>query len=116
MLNYLTLIFVCQLVGEFLVAFFELPMPGPVVGMIILFTFMGFKGHVPDHLSSVGDSLLNHLSLLFVPAGVGVMLHFQLLGDDMLAVGFALVASTVLTIIVTALCMQYLSSLFRKDI
>jgi holin-like protein len=48
-------------------------------------------------------ALLGHLSLLFVPAGVGVMLHVRRLADEGLAIVVALVVSTALSIIVTAL-------------
>ena len=51
-------------------------------------------------------TLLSHLSLLFVPAGVGVMLHLRRLADEALAVGVALVASTALSIVVTALVVE----------
>ena len=108
MLNYLTLIFLCQLIGEFIVVMLEISIPGPVVGMVLLFLILVLKGGIPEKLAIVGDTLLGHLSLLFVPAGVGVMLHFQLLEDDLLAVGVALIISTVLTIVVTALAMQFL--------
>ncbi|MEL6783705.1 MAG: CidA/LrgA family protein [Pseudomonadota bacterium] len=109
MLNYLTLIFCCQLAGETLARSLGLPVPGPVVGMVLLFLFLAIKGHVPDDLSRVGDGLLKHLSLLFVPAGVGVMLHFRLIGDDWLPIALALVLSTVVTIIVTAWLMAKLN-------
>ncbi len=111
MLNYLTLIFVCQLVGEFIISATGLPMPGPVIGMVLLFCYLLVRGYIPDDLGAVGDGLLSHLSLLFVPAGVGVMLHFKLLGDDMLAIGLALVVSTTLTVVVTALLMRKLGNL-----
>ena len=109
MLNYLTLIFACQLVGEFFVVWAGISIPGPVIGMVLLLIFLIWRGAVPDELATVGEGLLRHLSLLFVPAGVGVMLHFGLLEEDAPAVGVALVASTVLTITVTALVMQFLS-------
>ena len=109
MLNYLTLIFACQLVGEFFVVWAGISIPGPVIGMVLLLFFLIWRGAVPDELATVGEGLLRHLSLLFVPAGVGVMLHFGLLEEDAPAVGVALVASTVLTITVTALVMQFLS-------
>ncbi|EFO29662.1 LrgA family protein [Roseibium sp. TrichSKD4] len=109
MLNYLTLIFSCQLAGELARVALDLPIPGPVLGMVLLFFFLVFKGGIPEQLSSVTGGLLNHLSLLFVPAGVGVMLHFKLLGSDWIAISIALVASTVLTIIVTAALMTYLT-------
>lgn len=109
MLNYLTLIFCCQLAGEFIIGATGLSIPGPVVGMVLLFCFLLFRGSIPEDLSSIADGLLNHLSLLFVPAGVGIMLHFKLLGDDLFAISIALVVSTVLTVIVTAVLMRKLS-------
>ena len=60
-------------------------------------------------MSSVAGALLNNLSLLFVPAGVGVMVHFELLGDDAWPLSVALVVSTVLTIVITALVMLLLN-------
>ncbi|WP_150526638.1 CidA/LrgA family protein [Roseibium sediminis] len=109
MLNYLTLIFSCQLAGELARVALGLPIPGPVLGMVLLFLFLVFKGGIPEQLASVTGGLLNHLSLLFVPAGVGLMLHFKLLGSDWLAISAALVVSTVLTIVVTATMMTLLT-------
>jgi holin-like protein len=103
MLFYLTLIFCCQLLGELIVAASGMPIPGPVAGMVILFAGLAVKGAIPDDLQSVGNALLANLSLLFVPAGTGVMVHFTLLKNDGLAVSTALVGSTVITIAVTAL-------------
>ena len=111
MLEYFTLILVCQLIGELTVTALDLPIPGPVLGMVLLFLFLVIKGHVPDSLGTVSASLLNHLSLLFVPAGVGVMVHIELLGADILPLSVALVASTILTIIVTAVLMVTLNKL-----
>ena len=109
MLNHLTLIFGCQLVGELVTRALAIPVPGPVLGMVILFLLLVFRGSIPENLSATTDGLLGHLSLLFVPAGVGVMLHFPLLGDDWIAITVALVVSTVLTIAVTALMMSRLA-------
>jgi holin-like protein len=109
MLSYVTLIFCCQLAGELFVAATGLPVPGPVIGMLLLLAGLVMRGAVPDELSNIGDALLGNLSLLFVPAGVGVMLHAQLLGRDWLPLTAALVLSTILTIAVTALVMRRLS-------
>jgi putative effector of murein hydrolase LrgA (UPF0299 family) len=76
--------------------------------MVILFCLLLFRASIPEKLSATADGLLSHLSLLFVPAGVGVMLHFPLLGDDWLAISVALIVSTVLTIAITALMMSWL--------
>jgi holin-like protein len=115
MLEYFTLILICQLVGEFAVSTINAPFPGPVVGMILLFAFLLFNGEVPEKLGNVSNSLLNNLSLLFVPAGVGVMVHVNLLGADLWPLSVAMVASTLLTIAVTALVMVILNKYTAKN-
>ncbi|GAB5460997.1 CidA/LrgA family protein [Hoeflea alexandrii] len=109
MLSALTLILICQLCGELVTRFFGLPLPGPVAGMAILFVLLLIRGSVPETVGAVGDVLLKNLSLLFVPAGVGVMAHLGLLGEDLLPIAVALIGSTVATIAVTALLMGWLA-------
>jgi putative effector of murein hydrolase LrgA (UPF0299 family) len=108
MLFYLAVILGCQLAGEFFAAVTGLPVPGPVFGMAILFVGLLVTGGLPEGLAKVTDALLGNLSLLFVPAGVGVMLHAGLIGRDWLPISVALVASTLLTIAVTATVMSWL--------
>lgn len=108
MLASLTAIFVCQLIGEIVATALALPLPGPVIGLVILFLFLLAKGSVPEGIGRVADGLLANLSLLFVPAGTGIMMHFARLKDEALGVGVALVVSTLATIAVTALVMQRL--------
>ena len=102
MLNALTLIFSCQLVGELLTTALRLSLPGPVIGMTLLFVILLLKGNVPQDLGQTGDALLSNLSLLFVPAGVGVMAHFTLLRHNWLPLSVAIVCSTLVTIALTA--------------
>jgi len=109
MLSALTLILTCQLAGELITRFLGLPVPGPVAGMVILFTLLAIKGSVPQDVGAVADSLLKNLALLFVPAGVGVMAHLGLLGQDWLPISVALIGSTLMTIAVTALVMSRLA-------
>ncbi|MEM7209713.1 MAG: CidA/LrgA family protein [Pseudomonadota bacterium] len=108
MIEYLTLILACQLAGELLISSTGAPLPGPVAGMILLFVFLVIKGGIPDVLGKVSDALLGNLSLLFVPAGVGVMSHLELLGTDAVPLSVALIVSTALTIIVTAVLLVVL--------
>ena len=115
MLEYLTLILACQLIGEFAVSTANIPFPGPVAGMILLFVFLLIKGDISEELGNVSAALLNNLSLMFVPAGVGVMVHFKLLGSDALPLSIALIASTLLTIAVTALVMMVLNKQMSAD-
>lgn len=103
MLAALTLLLLFQLAGEVIVQFFALPVPGPVVGMALLFVTLVIRGGVPDDLRNTANNLLQHLSLLFVPAGAGVMVHFARLGDEWIAIVVALVASTAITLAVTGL-------------
>lgn len=109
MVLYLTLIFTCHFIGEFIVVLTQAPVPGPVVGMLLLFIGLMIKGRVPDELGRIADTLLKHLSLLFVPAGVGIMLHFNLVREELVPLGGALVVSTVIAIAVTGLLMKWLS-------
>lgn len=108
MIFHLTVILACQLAGETLVVLSSLPVPGPVVGMVILFAGLALRG-LPPGLAQVGDALLGNLSLLFVPAGVGVMLHAGLLGRDWLAIAAALTVSTLATVALTGFVMARLS-------
>lgn len=109
MIAYLTLILTCQLLGEAAVSALGLAVPGPVLGMLLLFLFLMLRGKVPDNLESTGNGLLRSMSLLFVPAGTGVIMHVQLLAESIVPLGLAVAVSTSVTIIVTALMMRWLN-------
>lgn len=110
-LGFVTLLLVCQLLGEIIARLLNLGLPGPVVGMLILFAGLMARGGVPDDLQRTAQGLLQHLSLLFVPAGVGVVTHVSLVAEEWLPITTSLVVSTVLTIAVTALVMVAMSRL-----
>ena len=112
MLTGLTWLLLFQCLGEALVRLTGLPVPGPVVGMLLLFVGLRVRGRIPDALNTAATGLLQHLSLLFVPAGVGVMLHFSRVADEWPAIVAAIVVSTVLAIAVTAIVM---GALVRKS-
>ena len=98
-----------QLIGEVLAQLFALPIPGPVIGMALLFAALALRGGPSPELRDTAQNLLQHLSLLFVPAGVGIMLHFGRIGDEWLPLMASLIGSTLLTIAVTALVLRALS-------
>lgn len=108
MLQALTVILLCQLAGEIISAASGLPLPGPVIGMVILFASLVIRQGVPKDIGAAGDALLSNLSLLFVPAGVGILQHASRLKDEAGAVAAALVGSTLVTIAVTAFVMNRL--------
>jgi holin-like protein len=95
-----------QLAGEAITQLFGLPVPGPVVGMALLFAAMAALPVLAQRLRDTAAGLLQHLSLLFVPAGVGVMLHAQRVADEWAAIAAALVAGTAITLVVTALTIK----------
>ncbi|BBO20271.1 MAG: murein hydrolase transporter LrgA [Rhodocyclaceae bacterium] len=109
MLGALTILLVFQLIGEVIAQLLALPIPGPVIGMALLFAALALRGGPSPGLRDTAQNLLQHLSLLFVPAGVGVMLHFNRIGDEWLPLAVSLVGSTVLTIAVTALVLHFLT-------
>lgn len=102
MLGALTTLLSLQLVGEVLVRWLGLPVPGPVVGMALMLGVLALRPAWHAALQPTADGLLRHLSLLFVPAGVGVVQHLQRLGDEALAIALALVLSTWIGLAVTA--------------
>jgi len=114
MLAAVTVLLVYQLVGEIAVIALRLPVPGPVVGMALLFVTLIVRGTVTDEFRDVANGLLRHLSLLFVPAGVGVMAHLSRLEDEWLPISVSLVLSTLMTIAVTALVMRWLLARRQK--
>lgn len=102
MIPALTTILVFQLIGETLARGLGLPIPGPVIGMGLLFAMLVWRGKVSDELRDTSLNLLRHLSLLFIPAGTGIMLHFHRLSDEWLPVTISLILSTLLTLVLTA--------------
>jgi holin-like protein len=108
MLNAITWLLLFQLAGEAIARLLNVPIPGPVIGMGLLFAALALRGGPSVELRNTAQNLLQHLSLLFVPAGVGVMLHAQRMADEWLPIVVALVASTFLTIAITALVLRLL--------
>jgi putative effector of murein hydrolase LrgA (UPF0299 family) len=99
----------CQLLGEVAARTLALPVPGPVVGLMVLFVGLVAVGGRTGRDAAVGvvgraaDGLLAVLGLLFVPAGVGVVQHLGLITAHGLALVAVLVLSTAITLVVTVL-------------
>jgi holin-like protein len=97
------LLLLCQLAGESLVRAVDLPMPGPVLGAVLMLGFLSLRRSVPNSLGRTSHDLLANFSLLFVPAGAGIILHAARLEAEAVALIAALIGSTALTIAVAAL-------------
>lgn len=98
----LAILLACQLVGELVVRLLRLPLPGPVIGAVLLLVLLRIRPDLVGRLRPVGHGLLAHLSLLFVPAGTGVLVHLARVQAEWAPIVLALLLSTVLTIAVSA--------------
>tara|TARA_B100001059_G_scaffold227797_1_gene258083 strand:- start:941 stop:1315 length:375 start_codon:yes stop_codon:yes gene_type:complete len=123
MLNSIFVILFFQLVGEFIQKFLELSVPGPVIGLFLLLIIllMSKKNYykIPINfqinLINSAENLLNYLPLLFIPVGVGVVMHLSLLEDNLVPVMLVIIIGTLLTLAVTAFVMDRLLKEVNKD-
>lgn len=107
MIRGLTLLLLCQLVGEFLVGLTGLVVPGPVVGMVLLFGWLQWRRpSAGSGTMRAADGLLKHLQLFFVPAGVGVIAHAAVLRQEALPITVALVGSWLAGLLVVGWVVQ----------
>ncbi|QHP66385.1 CidA/LrgA family protein [Bradyrhizobium sp. LCT2] len=123
MIASLTVVLLCQLIGEVIVRGLGLPLPGPVLGLLLLlitllardrFVVMA-RGPLRDNgVENVSKGLLPHLSLLFVPAGVGVVQKLELLATHGLGIMLVLIFSVTFTLLVTVLTFLLVSRLISR--
>ena len=100
---------VFQSVGELLARGLKLPFPGPVVGMLLL--LLALRWHVVrEPVGLCANFLLSHLSLLFVPVGVGVMTHLSLVNQYGFRMLLVIVLSTLAGLAVTVLSLHWLKN------
>src|SRR5467141_645168 len=123
MIASLSLILLCQLAGEVVVRGLGLPMPGPVVGLLLLLLLLLARDRFvalargplqQDGVENASRGLLAHLSLLFVPAGVGVVQKLDLVAEHGIAVAVVLAISVVVTLLVTVATFLVASRLMSR--
>lgn len=105
----------CQFLGELLSRGVAIPVPGPVLGMVVLLVALLIYGRVPDSLRLAGEGLLRYLTLLFVPAGVGLMVHFELIKADFWVLLVTLILSTAITLAVTGKVLDRLAKRYSRE-
>ncbi|MDH3355377.1 MAG: CidA/LrgA family protein [Chromatiales bacterium] len=115
-LNGITILLIYQLAGEVSALLLHIPVPGPVLGMIMLFLTLLLRGNSIASVDHTSSALLSHLSLLFVPAGVGMITHFDRIISEWMPITVALVLSTMITLMVTAAIMQWSNHLLAKEV
>ena len=113
MIAAILLLIACELVGEIAREALALPIPGPVIGMFLLAAVLSFRRDRPERpaipaaLGDTAETLIGHMGLLFVPAGVGIIAEAGVLRAEWLPIVAGLVGSTVLSLIVTGLVMHW---------
>jgi holin-like protein len=114
------LLLVCELIGELARAAFNLPVPGPVIGMLLLAAALSLRKDkpgvpaIPGALCRTAESLISHMGLLFVPAGVGIITEVGLLRAEWLPILTGLIGSTILSLAATGLVMHWTMRPRRK--
>ena len=123
MLRSLFLIFLFQLIGEAIQKFFEINIPGPVIGLaLLLLTFIFLPKpsspyqKIKKEISETSHKIINYLSLLFVPIGVGVVMHINFLGDNLFKILAVIVIGTLATLVFTAFIMEKIINLEKKNV
>lgn len=122
MLRAIFVIFSYQLLGEAIKKFFEMRIPGPVIGLILLLiTLIFLKRYKSEAISNLKEDVVNtstyilsYLSLLFVPIGVGVVMHLSYLENNLFKVLIIVFISTILTISLTAFLMEKINKRINK--
>ena len=115
-INGLTLLLVYQLLGEVLSRLLQIPIPGPVLGMLLLFLTLFFFTKTKRTVSGSSNAILSHLSLLFIPAGVGLMTHFSRLEQVWVPISIALFFGAIISFVATAWLMQLTICLMNKKV
>ena len=110
MLGAIFLIFLFQLIGEATQKYFALPVPGPVIGLVLMLACLLWSKRIDDpvvagrrsKLVNTSQQLIGYLSLLFVPIGVGVIMHLKLLETQLAQIIGVVTIGTITTIVLTA--------------
>jgi holin-like protein len=112
MLKTLLLLLSCLLGAEAIRAATSISFPAPLIGLFVLTLLLGARPQGASvELAEAGRSLIDHMGLLFVPAGVGVMAQFDLLKHEWMPIMVALIGSTLIGVAITGVVMHWLLGL-----
>src|SRR5690606_9796565 len=103
-----TVLFIMQAAGEFLARLTGLPLPGPLIGMLLMLAALMAYGKVPAGLRDTCHHVLKHLMLLFVPLVAGIMVYFGPLEREWIPFLLACIVGVALTIIVTVATLRWM--------
>ncbi|WP_339671765.1 CidA/LrgA family protein [Dasania marina] len=108
MIKGLSILLLFQCLGELIRSYSQVALPGPVIGMLLLFAALCLRGGASTSLQSASQSLIGLMTLLFVPATTGLFFLSTQIMSQWLAIAVALVAGTVLSLSFNVLLMKRL--------
>ncbi|GGW78367.1 CidA/LrgA family protein [Salegentibacter mishustinae] len=108
MLKALAYIFGFLLLGELITYFFEIPIAGNILGMFLIFIALRLKLIKLQDVKPASDKLIKYLVLFFIPYGVGLMVYFEIIADYWMPISVAVIASTVITLYISAIIIEKL--------
>ncbi|CAM3645519.1 CidA/LrgA family protein [Erysipelothrix urinaevulpis] len=107
-LEQLLIIFIFSIIGDLISSVLPFPIPGSIIGLILLFVSLNLKLLKLEDISGSGEWLKNNMAILFVPLSVGIMNYFDLLIDNAIALTLITVLSTLVTYFVSAKVSEYI--------
>lgn len=106
------LIWLC--LGEALMRLGLVPVPSPVTGLVLLYLDLLYHGRLPDDLGRLADRMLALFGLMFVPAGVGVIAHSDVLRAEAVPIGAAILGGTIVNLLAIVVTLTLLRSWRRR--
>lgn len=98
--QFLIIIFI-SFVGELIHYYIDLPIPGSIYGMLILFVLLQFKVIKVEHVKDIADFLIEVMPLMFIPAGVGLLEKWGLIKGVWLPLTITIIGSTLIVMVVS---------------
>ena len=109
MLKGIIVLLFCQFIGECIAKFFELLVPGPVIGMVLLLIFLLIRKASFESLDNAVALHLRYLPLLFIPAAMGIITQIDIITREFWAIAIALFIVTLIALVFAAKFMDYLT-------
>ncbi len=109
MLKAILILFLCLVIGNVINKLTGLPLPGGVIGLVILLAALIWRGGPGKELRETSHFLLRNMTVFFIPASAGLITQLPALKQDALPIGAAILGSTVLGMAVTAFLMHWLA-------
>ncbi|WP_282674084.1 CidA/LrgA family protein [Lactococcus cremoris] len=111
----LLIIFGFSFIGNVISNVFRLPVPGSILGMILLFLALQFKLLEFRHVDEAGSFLINNMTILFLPAGVGIMAKWNLISHFWAQILLIVVGALVINMLILGKLVEWIKVKFEGD-